>query len=277
MAEPQASEFRSLVRQGAGARDIHGGRRDVGFAKSTTASDAFVAREVARVETHRRSSCPLLEAFTGPARRILDVGCSTGGSTVALALSKVLRPELVVGVDPERLSLRAAEARARGYGLDPRQVAFIRTPSGHPLPFANDSFDLVTCVSVLEFVPTHAQRRRLVQEMKRVARPDGHVFLATPSPFRVRETHSKRWFGNVLRREGYPWATPPWTLDGLFTDCERVRIEAWLASRALERAGLAADTVPSPFFGALAWTLARTSEWQKVLVRKPAASAQMVQ
>jgi SAM-dependent methyltransferase len=177
-------------------------------------------------------------------------------------------PEFVVGVDPEPLSLRAAEARARGYGLDPRQVAFIRTPSGHPLPFASESFDLVTCVSVLEFVPTNAERRRLVDEMKRVTRPGGHVFVATPSFFRVRETHSKRWLGNVLRREGYPWAMPPWTIHAHLADCERIPIEAWVASRALKRAGLSADTVPPAVLAALGWTIARTSEWQKVFVRK---------
>jgi len=269
MVEPYASEFRRLVRLGAGARDIHGAGRDVGFARRTSASDAFVAREVARVETHRRSLCGLLEAFAGRAERVLDVGCSTGGSTVAMALSPVLAPVVVVGVDPDPLSLRAAEVRARGFGLDPKRVAFLRNVPGDRLPFPGDLFDLVVCVSVLEFLPTAEDRRKLVDEMKRVARPGGYVFLATPNPLRLRDVHARRWLGDVVRREGYPWATPPWAMRALVADCERVPIETWIASRALERAGLPSPAMPRRIAGAIAWMNA----WQKLLVRKPAARA----
>src|SRR5258708_28513283 len=122
MAEPHITEFRRLVRLGAGARDIHGGGPVVGFARTTVASDEFLTREALRVATHRESTCPLLEAFVGHAPRILDVGCSTGGTAVAMALSRLLSPDVVVGVDPDALSLRAAEVRARGHGLDPRRV-----------------------------------------------------------------------------------------------------------------------------------------------------------
>jgi SAM-dependent methyltransferase len=265
MSEPQASEFRSLLRQGAGARDIHGIADSVGFAACTAASDAFVARELARVESHRRGSCALLEAVVGPSARILDVGCSTGGGTVALALSPVLRAERVVGVDPEPLSLLAAEARARGYGLAPSRVSFVATRPGAPLPFERDEFDLVTCVSVLEFVPTSEQRRHLIEEMKRVARPGAHLYLATPSPFRARELHSRRWLGDLRRSAGYPWALTPSALAALVDDCERVQLEGWLAARVLARVGLRRPRLPSALATALVWA----HRWQRVLVRKP--------
>ena len=254
MREPEASQFGSLVRRGAGSRDIQGGGRDTGFATATPASDAFVAREVSRVDAHSRSSCRLLEAFVGPSAAILDVGCSTGGSTVALSLSPGLRPEIVFGVDPDPLSLRAAETRARGYGLRPDRVAFLPSVPGSPLPFRSGSFDLVSCISVLEFVPTHDARRRLVDEMKRLVRPGGHVFVATPNPFRARELHSRRWLGDALRREGYPWAPSPWALRALFAGCERVPIEgvdgvARARTHRLERAACAARPRPSPRVG----------------------------
>ncbi len=266
MAEPYASEFCRLVRLGAGAQDIHGGVRPVGYARRTAASDAFVAREASRVDTHRHGTCALLEAFAGRAPRVLDVGCSTGGSAVAMALSPLLAPDAVVGIDPDLLSLRAAEVRARGYGLASGRVSFKQTNSGDPLPFGSEEFDLVACVSVLEFIPTREGRRRLVAEMKRVTRPGGYVFLSTPNPLRFRDLHARRWLGDVVRRDGYPWATPPWAFRALVADYQRVPIDAWLASRALERMGLPSRALPPFLAEALAWA----STWQKLLVRKPA-------
>jgi SAM-dependent methyltransferase len=265
MVEPHASQFRRLVRRGAGARDIQLATVESGFARRTIASDAFVDREVARVDTHRRTLCSLLETFASPSAHILDVGCSTGGSTVALALTARLAPELVVGVDPDLLSLRAAEARARGHGLDSHKVVFLRNRPDAALPFPDDRFDLVVCVSVLEFLPTSAGRRLLVEEMKRVARPGGHVFVSTPNPLRFRDIHSKRWFGDFVRREGYPWATSPWELRKMVSDCENVSIGEWVFGRALQRMGLPLWLVPPPLARAAMWT----QPWQKVLVRKP--------
>jgi SAM-dependent methyltransferase len=266
MAEPYASEFRRLVRLGAGARDIHATGAEVGFARRTPSSNAFMAREISRVETHRRGTCPILEAFAPRSPRILDVGCSTGGSTVAMALSPVLAPEVLVGFDPDALSLRAAEARANAHGLDPRRVTFVSGRPGEALPFDSDTFDLVVCVSVLEFLPTTGGRRRLIDELKRVARPGGHVFVATPNPLRLRDVHAKRWLGDFVRRDGFPWASPPWELRAMIADCERVPIDTWVVARALDRAGLKGRVVPRALTKAIAWAQA----WQKVLVRKPA-------
>lgn len=276
MVEPYASEFERLVRLGAGVRDIHGAMEEVGYARRTLAPASFVAREIARVELHCTGTVPLLEAFAGRCARVLDLGCSTGASTVAVALSDGLAPDVVIGADPDALSLRAAEVRSRGYGLGPRRagidsprVSFVRTKPGEPLPFASDSFDLVLSVSVLEFVPTAEGRRRLVDEMKRVVRPGGHVLLATPSPLRMRERHSRRLFGDFMRREGYPWASSPWALRAMVSDFDRIDIDAWVAERALERVGVNKGPLPRAVAKGLAWAGA----WQKVLVRKPAGLA----
>ncbi|SRR5579883_84242 len=271
MAEPHASEFQRLIRLGAGARDIHDEEaREQGFARRTPPSDAFVAREQGRVDTHRRSSCAVLEAFAGRAERILDVGCSTGGSTVAMALSPVLAPTVIVGVDPDPLSLRAAEVRAKAYGLDPRRIAFVRSRPGEALPFASDLFDLVVCVSVLEFLPTADARAAILSDMKRVTRPGGHLFVSTPNPLRLRDVHARRWLGDLRRRRGYPWATPPWELCKLLSDMQRVPIDGWVLRQQLRRAGIRlAPAVPDTLARALGWAHA----WQKVLVRKPGRSA----
>jgi len=150
-------------------------------------------------------------------------------------------------------------------------VSFRGCRAGSPLPFADDSFDLVVSVSVLEFVPTARQRRELVAEMKRVARPGGHVFLATPSPWRLRDLHSRRWLGDFIRREGYPWATPPWEIGRLLADFDPVCVQSWVGARALERAGLRAQRVPR----SLAEAVGHASAWQRLLARKPQRPSSM--
>jgi SAM-dependent methyltransferase len=265
MMAPYAAEFRRLVRLGAGARDMHG-TVEVGFGLRTSASDAFVAREERRVETHRRSSCALLEEFAGRARRVLDVGCSTGGSTVAFALSRVLAPELAIGVDPDALSLRAAEVRARGHGLDRQRIAFVQNEPGAPLPFDSESFDLVAAVSVLEFVPTPLDRWSLVDEMKRVVRPGGYVFVATPNPLRLRDMHAGRWLGDLIHRDGYPWASPPWVMRRMLDGFHPIDVDGWTLGRLLR---LPEHFLPQPVLSLLRWM----HPWQKHLVRKPYAVA----
>ncbi|MCL2447450.1 MAG: class I SAM-dependent methyltransferase [Polyangiaceae bacterium] len=255
------------MRLGAGTQDIQGtsAAEERGFARCTGGSDAFIAHEEARVALHQTGFCRLIEAACGRARRILDVGCSTGGGAVAMALSRALGPEEVIGVDPDPLSLRAAEVRASAHELPRKRVRFIRVRPDVPLPFGADQFDLVVCLSVLEFVPMAGARRRLVDEMKRVVRPGGCLFLSTPSPLRVRDLHARRWLGDLLRRDGFPWAPSPWWLRDAVADFERVRIESWLLEQELERAGFPSVAIPRIVARAIDWA----RPWQNIVVRKP--------
>src|SRR6266446_1543850 len=103
MKEPFRSQFRELIRLGASSQDIHDASEPVGYAVASCAvGDRYIEREVGRVEAHQKSLLPLLEHFVGKVSSVLDVGCNTGGTTVALALSGVLRAEEVIGVDPNR-------------------------------------------------------------------------------------------------------------------------------------------------------------------------------
>jgi len=83
LKEPYLSQFVERVRGGAGTQDIHDADSHTAYAVTIAAHDALVEREVERVDLHRASLCPLLEATVGSADRILDVGCGTGGTTVA--------------------------------------------------------------------------------------------------------------------------------------------------------------------------------------------------
>jgi ubiquinone/menaquinone biosynthesis C-methylase UbiE len=257
MKEPYLTRFKQLILSGSASRDIH----DAGDAPTAPgrdgarASAAFLMREVDRVRMHAAGLCVLLADHIATAAMVLDVGCGTGGTTVALALS-ALAPKRVIGVDADASTLEAAEVRALGHDLQPQRVSFQHVPAGEPLPFASASFDLVTCVSVLEFITLPAARERFIRELLRVLRPGGYLFLATPSPFRLRDYHSHRLFGDWRRTPGHPWATPPWVIARWLRGQERVPLAVYRVRRrrALRFAG--------PLAGLLQWAF----PWQQWLV-----------
>lgn len=261
MREPYRSEFIRLVRAGAAARDMHDSESAGSYDSLVDphASARFLRRELERVELHARSVCDPLAARIGHAGRILDVGCGTGGTTVALARSELDAVE-AVGIDASAQALEAAEVRARGHGLPPRRVRFVHVAAGASLPFAACSFDLVTCISVLEFVSTQGGREALVAEMLRVLKPGGHLYLATPNPLRMRELHSRRWFGNQRRPPGYPWASSGRALRHMLGRCDTV---AMLGDRMASHPRLRWLAWAAP---ALDWV----APWQRLLARKPA-------
>jgi SAM-dependent methyltransferase len=106
------------------------------------------------------------------ARSVLDVGC--GAAHWGRAVVKHMAPEATLtGVDREPHFLRlAAAARPRG----PAAEQFVRGDV-EALPFDDDTFDVVTCQTVLIHVPDLA---KAVAEMVRVARPGGTILLAEP-------------------------------------------------------------------------------------------------
>jgi SAM-dependent methyltransferase len=260
--EPYRSRFAEAVIGGAAARDIHdtdgAGGFDAAPAANTPISERFLERELGRVEMHLRSLCAPLVRRIGHAARVLDAGCGTGGTTVALALSG-LAPERVVGFDASAEAIAAARLRAEGYGLGTQAVDFAHVAAGNPLPFEDGAFDLVVCVSVLEFISTAAARRAFVAELLRVVRPGGHLYLATPSPLRLREYHSRRLLGDWRRNPGFPWSSTPSQLRALFPGC---------AVKSLVRERLRGH----PRLGRIGWVaplLAWAAPWQRLLVQKP--------
>jgi len=100
-------------------------------------------------------------------QRVLDVACGTGRF---LTLLKHNYPRLpVTGLDLSAPYLRhAARALARWSWVELIEGAAER------LPFADRSFDLVTCVYLFHELP-HEVRRRAAAEMARVLRPGGRV------------------------------------------------------------------------------------------------------
>ncbi len=99
---------------------------------------------------------------------ILDVCCGTGA--VVLAFANRYSDSLIVGYDFSRGMLRKAKSNAGA-----RQVMFIEGDAA-TLPFADESFDVITCSHALYELKGQA-REAALREMKRVVRPTGIVLV----------------------------------------------------------------------------------------------------
>jgi SAM-dependent methyltransferase len=202
--EPFRSQFINAIQHGAASADIHDVSAKAGYAASAgQTSSAFLKRELERPYSHTANICRWIQHLT-PVDRILDVGCGTAGLSSALAWT--FPAAIVDCFDADELSVRAANLRIAGYGLAERIRPRVLAPNA-TFPYESESFDLVSCTSVLEFVTRIEDRHTLLGEIRRVVRPGGHIVLTTPNPWYPFELHSKRFMGNWNRRPGYPWAS----------------------------------------------------------------------
>ncbi|NCA69930.1 MAG: bifunctional 2-polyprenyl-6-hydroxyphenol methylase/3-demethylubiquinol 3-O-methyltransferase UbiG [Sphingobacteriia bacterium] len=102
-------------------------------------------------------------------RRVLDVGC--GGGILAEAMAE--RGATVTGIDMGEMPLRIAELHTLESGVE---VEYRRVPAEVLANEQPGAFDVVTCMEMLEHVPSPAS---VVEACARLVRPGGTVVFST--------------------------------------------------------------------------------------------------
>jgi ubiquinone/menaquinone biosynthesis C-methylase UbiE/uncharacterized protein YbaR (Trm112 family) len=152
----------------------------------------FTAHALVEVEIGNQVLAELDHAAPGGA--LLDVGCSTGGFLVAAAGRF---PE-VVGVDVAFRWLVVGTVRLRDAGAKARLVC----ANAEFLPFATDSFGLLTAIDLIEHV---ADPKPVLRECRRVAAPNGLVYVSTNNRYSLApEPHVNVWGVGWLPRALQP-------------------------------------------------------------------------
>src|SRR5262249_25239956 len=128
-------------------------------------------------------------------RRVVNVGCGTGGFNVAAATAGAR----VVGVDADADAIGICALR------DDAGVGFARA-AAEALPFADGAFDLVHCFSVIEHV---ASVPATIREMVRVTRRGGGIYLHTPQPWALYGGHQQLFWAPFMPRPRAPPSPSP--------------------------------------------------------------------
>lgn len=106
----------------------------------------------------------------------LDIGCGKGvflrDFCGGLQKARGLQVDRLVGMDLVRSPGNAFDQLPSGFEFIEGDV------DGKALPFDSDSFDFVTCNHILEHV---FQTEQLVEEIRRVLRPDGVAVISVPN------------------------------------------------------------------------------------------------
>ena len=113
----------------------------------------------------RRRAVAAVNALSGT--RVLEVGVGTG-----LALPRYDRSKRVTGIDLSAEMLALARARVRRDGLS--NVDALLEVDAESTGFESRSFDIAVAMFVASVVP---HPRALLQEMRRVVRPGGHLLF----------------------------------------------------------------------------------------------------
>jgi len=148
------------------------------------------------VDHHLDHLIPRVERYVESGiRRILDFGCGSGGSAIALAM--VCPDVYCTGTDIDADEIFMAKERAKLYGVADR-CEFHHVRESEPLPFPDNSFDLSLCSSVIEYATEIDVRRFCVREMSRLVAPNGLLFFSVPNRLYPFEIHTGKWGWNYF-------------------------------------------------------------------------------
>ena len=151
--------------------------------------------------------------------KILNIGCAHGSDFLPFDKESFD----LYGLDVSIELLKKAKEYASKFNFQPKLTA----GNMKNLPFGDESFDHVICIASLHHVLNKEERLQSLEEMKRVLKPEGEVFITVwnkrQKEFFLRDkTIEKSWDykGKELKREYYLY-----TYNELKKDLKRVGFE----------------------------------------------------
>lgn len=120
---------------------------------------------------------------------VLDLGCGTGEYTILLEQMGFM----VTGVDISKAMLGVVKSKQRKSRRSTR-IQLIRA-EGSRLPFKEEIFEVVVCISVLDLIPVY---KKLLKEISRLLKDQGKLILCIDSLW----SPSRIWTGvrDLVRR-----------------------------------------------------------------------------
>jgi ubiquinone/menaquinone biosynthesis C-methylase UbiE len=137
------------------------------------------------------------------AARVLDIACGTGRGLRLLAR----RGRTTVGIDGTLEMLQQASRKLHAGG----HAAYLSRANAASLPFADATFDAVTCLNFLHLFADVALKQRFLSEVARVLRPGGTAVIEFDNAMHgLLLGPVRKYFGKDI---GYEW---PWHIRRYF-------------------------------------------------------------
>lgn len=144
---------------------------------------------------HKEGLSRIVRKWIRAQDRLLDVGCGDAWYTARFADTGAT----VTGID--------VSERAIGFAKIICPKATFVVGSADHLPFPDGSFDVVTCIQVIEHL-TEETGQNALQEFRRVLRPGGLMIISVPSTLRPLSTaHLRHYTPGSIRAFVEPYGT----------------------------------------------------------------------
>lgn len=119
-----------------------------------------------------------ISAMIEEGSKVLDLGCGPGSFLSILAVEKKDIDATGVDVAAKQIEFATREIAS----ADPKgRLKFVRLEDADMrLPFPDASFDVVTSIEVIEHIHPYFSLK-LIEEAKRVLKPDGKIIVTTPN------------------------------------------------------------------------------------------------
>lgn len=168
--------------------------------------DCHLSGPESRLAQFERQLVPEIQHHCGSLEslRVLDFGCGTGATTVALAAAC----PRVVGLDLDAESLEICRDRLAEHQLEERVEMLV---AGDLMERAAElgSFDLILLNGVIEHIPLSLRglRRKILRRLFDLLRPGGSLFIAdTPNRLIPHDSHTTGLWWIPWSRPGSAWA-----------------------------------------------------------------------